>query len=123
MVKNDKPRTPAPNLYRSVARNESLFIDMIDMGFIKPTGLMDRKVIPPRIREILILRTCVRTRNEYEFNLHICTISEIMGLALQEIEDIKNEHPNESLSDDGIFYQTGNGSWFEKKIVMDLDEQ
>ena len=37
---------PSPNLYRGVARNESLFIDMIDMGFITPTGLMDRRTIP-----------------------------------------------------------------------------
>ena len=41
---------PSPNLYRSVARNESLFIDMIDMRFIGPTGLMDRKTIPSRLR-------------------------------------------------------------------------
>lgn len=61
---------PSPNLYRSVARNESLFIDMIDMGFIGPTGLMDRKTIPPRRRELLILRTCMQARNEYEFHLH-----------------------------------------------------
>mgnify|MGYP001811801556 CR=1 FL=1 len=46
----------SPNLYRSVARNEALFIDMIDMNFIGPTGLLDRKMIPPRRRELLILR-------------------------------------------------------------------
>jgi len=97
MAKIFSPKIPAPNLYRSVARNESLFIDMIDMGFITPTGLMDRKVIPSRIREMLILRTCVKSKNEYEFNLHVGTISEKMGLKLEEIEDIKNEHPNENL--------------------------
>ncbi|MBK6609136.1 MAG: hypothetical protein IPG24_27575 [Leptospiraceae bacterium] len=100
MAKIFSPKLPAPNLYRSVARNESLFIDMIDMGFIKPTGLMDRKVIPPRVREILILRTCVKTKNEYEFNLHIGTISEKMGLTLDEIEDIKCEQLNEGLWSD-----------------------
>jgi hypothetical protein len=88
---------PSPNLYRSVARNESLFIDMIDMGFIGPTGLMDRKTISPRLRELLILRTCTQTKNEYEFNLHERTISERMGLSIPEIEDLKNESIKETL--------------------------
>ena len=71
MAKIFPPELPSPNLYRSVARNESLFIDMIDMRFIGPTGLMDRKTITPRIRELMILRTCVQARNDYEFNLHV----------------------------------------------------
>ena len=88
---------PSPKLYRSVARNESLFIDMIDMGFIGATGLMDRKTISPRLRELLILRTCMQTKNEYEFNLHERTISERMGLSIPEIEDLKNESIKETL--------------------------
>ena len=88
---------PSPNLYRSVARNESLFIDMIDMKFIGPTGLMDRKTIPPRRRELLILRTCLQAKNEYEFNLHERTISEHMGLRKSEIEDLKKASINENL--------------------------
>ena len=82
--------TPSPNLYRGVARNESLFIDMIDMGYITSTGLMDRRTIPPRIRELLILRTCVQAGNDYEFNLHGKTISTKMGLGKLEIDDLKN---------------------------------
>lgn len=90
------PALPSPNLYRSVARNESLFIDMIDMRFIGPTGLMDRKTIAPRLRELLILRTCMQAKNEYEFNLHERTISEHMGLSKSEIEDLKNQTINEA---------------------------
>ena len=88
---------PSPNLYRGVARNESLFIDMIDMGYITPTGLMDRRTIPPRIRELLILRTCVRAGNDYEFNLHVKTISEKMGLNKSEIEDLKKQEIDHKL--------------------------
>ena len=91
---------PSPNLYRSVARNESLFIDMIDMKFIGPTGLMDRKTIPPRLRELLILRTCIQAKNEYEFSLHEQTISEHMGLRKPEIEELKNENINEDFWSD-----------------------
>jgi 4-carboxymuconolactone decarboxylase len=88
---------PSPNLYRSVARNESLFIDMIDMRFLGPTGLMDRKTIPPRQRELLILRTCTAAGNEYEFNLHERTISEKMGLTKAEIDDLKNKSIDKTL--------------------------
>ena len=94
---------PSPNLYRSVARNQNLFIDMIDMGFIGPTGLMDRKTIPPRRRELLILRTCMQARNEYEFHLHERTISERMGLTALEIEDLKSAGINKDIwSDEDI---------------------
>ena len=81
---------PAPNLYRCVAKNESLLIDMIDMGFITSSGLLDRRTMPSRIRELLILRTCVKAGNNYEFNLHVKTISEKMGLTKSEIEDLGN---------------------------------
>jgi len=88
---------PAPFLYRTVARNESLFIDMIDMRLIGPTGLLNRKTIPSKLRELLILRTCVRARNEYEFNLHVQTISESMGLIKAQIADLKEEQVREEL--------------------------
>ncbi len=91
---------PAPALYRTVARNESLFIDMIDMRLIGPTGLLNRKTIPSRLRELLILRTCVIARNEYEFNLHVQTISEHMGLTRAQIEDLKEEQINGDLWSD-----------------------
>jgi alkylhydroperoxidase family enzyme len=97
MAKIFPPELPSPNLYRSVARNESLFIDMIDMRFIGPTGLMDRKTIPPRIRELVILRTCVQARNEYEFNLHVRTISEKVGLNKAAIDDLKNTRIDDTL--------------------------
>jgi alkylhydroperoxidase family enzyme len=97
MAKIFPPELPSPNLYRSVARNESLFIDMIDMRFIGPTGLMDRKTITPRIRELMILRTCVQAGNDYEFNLHVGTISEKLGLKRAEIDDLKSTQIDDCL--------------------------
>jgi len=97
MAKIFPPELPSPNLYRSVARNESLFIDMIDMGLIGPTGLLDRRSIPSRIREILILRTCVQSKNEYEFSLHEKTISKKMGLSKAEIIDLKKQRIDDNL--------------------------
>ncbi len=97
MAKIFPAELPAPSLYRTVARNESLFIDMIDMRLIGRTGLLNRKTIAPKLRELLILRTCVRARNDYEFNLHVQTISELMGLAKAQIEDLKEDRVSEEL--------------------------
>jgi alkylhydroperoxidase family enzyme len=88
---------PAPALYRTIARNEPLFIEMIDAKLIGPTGLLDRKTFPPKVRELLILRTCALTRNEYEFNLHVQTISEAMGLSKEQIDDLKSETVSEHM--------------------------
>ncbi|MGB8330433.1 MAG: carboxymuconolactone decarboxylase family protein [Polyangiales bacterium] len=88
---------PAPMLYRTVARNESLFVDLVERRVIGRTGLLDRKTFPPALRELLILRTCVAARNDYEFNLHEKTISEMMGLTRAQIDDVKNTQVSEEL--------------------------
>jgi 4-carboxymuconolactone decarboxylase len=82
---------PAPQLFLSVARNAGLFEFMVSTGLVGPTGLMDRRTLAKDVRETLILRTCVATRNDYEFNLHVQTISERMGLTMDQIEDVKCE--------------------------------
>lgn len=97
MAKIFPAELPSPNLYRTVARNESLFMAMIDMRLIGRTGLLNRKTIPSHLRELLILRTCVIARNDYEFNLHVQTISETMGLTKAQIEDVKEEKVSDEL--------------------------
>lgn len=87
----------SPILYRTVAKNESLFIDLIRMKLLGPRGLLDRGQIKSRLRELTILRTCVASKNWYEFNLHITTISEMMGLSKTQIEDIRSDKPDPSL--------------------------
>lgn len=85
---------PSPNLYRIVAKNEPLFNDLIESKFIGKTGVFDRKRLAPELREKIILRTCVATNNEYEFNLHADTISEKMGLSIKQIADLRNPNLN-----------------------------
>ena len=91
MAKLIPPGMPPPQLFLSVARNAGLFEFMVTTGLIGPTGLMDRHMLPMEVRETLILRTCVATRNDYEFNLHVQTISERMGLSMAQIDDVKLE--------------------------------
>jgi alkylhydroperoxidase family enzyme len=67
---------------------------MVDNGLIGPTGLMDLRNLAPRLRELVLLRTCVANRCHYEFNLHVQTISERMGLTPALIDDIRQTAPN-----------------------------
>lgn len=97
MAKLIPPGMPAPKLFLSVARNASLFAFMVESGLIGPTGLMDRRTLAKDVRETLILRTCVATRNDYEFNLHVQTISSRMGLSMAQIDDVRSEQLSSAL--------------------------
>ena len=94
------PGTPAPQLFLTVARNEGMFVQMVDSGWLGPTGLWDRRVLPKTLREAVILRTCVACRNDYEFNLHVQTISARTGLTPAQIDDIRASEPAAALWDE-----------------------
>ena len=91
------PDLLAPQLFLIVARNEPLFLHMVDSGWIGPTGLLDRRTLPAPLRELLILRTCVAARNDYEWQLHVNTISARMGLSDSQIDDTRAPVPNPAL--------------------------
>ncbi|HYW56551.1 MAG TPA: carboxymuconolactone decarboxylase family protein [Polaromonas sp.] len=97
MAKLLPPGMPAPNLFLSVARNTGLFGFLVDSGLIGPTGLLDRRVLPKNLRETIILRTCVATGNDYEFTLHVQTISARMGLSQAQINDVRAAQPSDAL--------------------------
>ncbi len=86
-----------PAIFRAVARNESLFLHLVDSGWLGPTGLFDRRVLPSRLRELIILRTCVATRNDYEWHLHVNTISARMGLSDAQIDDTRSADSEDDL--------------------------
>lgn len=81
-----------PRIYRVIARNESLFVDLVEHGLLGLTGLFDRGVLTARLREILILRTCVAAGNDYEFRLHVDPgLSAQMGLDTSQIVDPRRQ--------------------------------
>ena len=88
------PGMSAPQIFRTVARNEGLFNHLVDIGLLGPSGLLDRRVLPKRLREALILRTCVAARNDYEWRLHVQTISSRMGLDDAQIQDTRSRRPD-----------------------------
>lgn len=94
------PGMAAPQLFLTVARNEGLFTQMVDSGWLGPTGLLDGRRLPRPLREAVILRTCVACRNDYEFNLHVQTISARMGLSEAQIDGVRDEVPDPALWDE-----------------------
>ena len=88
---------PPPQIFLTVARHGELFKEMVDTGFLGPTGLADRKRMAPALREAVILRTCVQARCSYEFNLHEQTISRRMGLSDAQIADVREAVPDAAL--------------------------
>lgn len=90
----------APTLFRAVARNEALFSFLVDSGWLGPTGLLDRRSLPPALRETLILRVCLAAGNDYEWCLHVGTISRRMGLAEAQIADTRSPTPAPGLWDE-----------------------
>jgi 4-carboxymuconolactone decarboxylase len=91
------PGIPPPQLFLTVGRNAGLFSFLVDSGLIGPTGLLDRHALSAPLRECVILRTCVATGNDYEFNLHVQTISARMGLSAGQIDDVRRQAPAEGL--------------------------
>lgn len=88
------PGVAPPQIFLTVARHGELFMEMVDSGFLGPTGLVDRRRLPPLLREALVLRTCTMARCDYEFNLHEQTISRRMGLSSAQIEDLRRPAPD-----------------------------
>jgi alkylhydroperoxidase family enzyme len=91
------PSMTPPLLFRAVARNAGLFNFFVDSGLLGPAGLLDRGLLDAALREALILRVCVACGNDYEWRLHVGTISKRMGLSAEQIADTRATRPDKRL--------------------------
>jgi 4-carboxymuconolactone decarboxylase len=91
------PAMTPPVLFRAVARNAGLFKHLVDHHWVGPTGLLDRRWLDAALREALILRVCVACGNDYEWRLHVGTISARMGLSAVQIADTRSVQPDAAL--------------------------
>ncbi len=69
-------------LFRTLAVHESLCGRMLPLG----AGILAHGLLEPRLRELMILRTCARCEAEYEWGVHITFFGSIVGLTVAEIE-------------------------------------
>jgi 4-carboxymuconolactone decarboxylase len=69
-------------LFRTLAVHESLFGRMRPLG----AGILGHGRLEPRLRELMILRTCARCGAEYEWGVHATFFGESVGLTPAAIE-------------------------------------
>src|SRR5690349_15021200 len=67
---------PPLALFRTLARHPSLGDRMRPLG----SALLGRGALPPRVRELLLLRTCARCGAEYEWGVHVTAFAAAVGL-------------------------------------------
>jgi len=70
-------------LFRTLAVHESLFGRMRPLG----AGILGHGLLEPRLRELMILRTCARCGAEYEWGVHATFFGESVGLTAAEIDE------------------------------------
>jgi len=73
------PGIPPLRLFRTLAHNPRV-LRKFRLG-----SLLDRGSIERRDRELVILRTCVRCRSEYEWGVHVAVFAARCGLTQQEV--------------------------------------
>ncbi|WP_194837133.1 carboxymuconolactone decarboxylase family protein [Nocardia sp. XZ_19_369] len=69
-------------LFRTLALHDDLFSRMRPLG----AGILGHGRLPPRDREIVILRTCARANAEYEWGIHAVLQAPEVGLTPGQID-------------------------------------
>jgi alkylhydroperoxidase family enzyme len=81
------PGVPPLALFRTLARNERVFLRLM-VG-----GLLDRGSITLREREIVIDRACARCGCEYEWGVHVAFFAERVGLGPDQLAAVAGGDP------------------------------
>ena len=89
-------------LFRTLAVHDLLFGRMRPLG----AGILGHGLLEPRIRELMILRTCARCGAEYEWGVHATFFAEAVGLTPAEVEATTATDPGFSNPRDRAVIQT-----------------
>lgn len=81
------PGVPPLVLFRTLARNERVFLRLM------AGGLLDRGSITLREREIVIDRACARCGCEYEWGVHVSFFAERVGLGPDQLAAVAGGDP------------------------------
>jgi alkylhydroperoxidase family enzyme len=87
---------PPLAIFRTIARHRLLFERMRPLG----AALLGRGTLPPRVRELLLLRTCARCGAEYEWGVHVVGFGAIAGLGDEDVRATARATPAEVASRD-----------------------
>jgi 4-carboxymuconolactone decarboxylase len=83
-------------LFRVLARHEQLFSRARPLG----AGILGSRTLPPRLREVLILRTCALTGAEYEWGVHAVAFGRPLGLSESQLAAIAGDGTDDLTGDD-----------------------
>ena len=68
-------------LFRTLAIHGELMSRMRPLG----SGILNRGLVAPRDREIVLLRTCARAGAEYEWGVHVVAFADNVGLTPEQV--------------------------------------
>lgn len=80
-------------LFRTLLVHDSLAARMRPLG----AGILGHGVLEPRVRELMILRTCARCAAEYEWGVHAAFFAAPVGLAPAELAATALGSPGDAL--------------------------
>ncbi len=82
------------NLYKVLAHNPNLLLNYMRLG----NSLLTKSCLPPKLRELAILRVARLTASDYEWAQH-CPIALGVGISHEQIEAISHWSESTSFSD------------------------
>jgi len=85
-------------LFRTLERNHALADRLRGVGAL---FLGRHALTPPRLRELLILRTCARAGAEYEWGVHVTAFAAAVGLDDAAVRATAARSPGEARLDEG----------------------
>lgn len=78
-------------LFRTLAVHEELSARMRPLG----AGILAHGLIPPRLREVMIHRTCALTGAEYEWGVHAIVFGDPVGLSAEQLSSTVHGSPGD----------------------------
>ncbi len=81
------PPHRVPALYRTVARNEKVFLSFSDAPLLSRHGLMHTGQLGPPDRELVILRVTGRIGAAHEWGVHAAYFGRAGGMTAAQLED------------------------------------
>lgn len=75
------PGRPPLNIFRTFARHPLMLKRTMHLG----AALLSHGVVPPREREIVLLRTCARCGSDYEWGVHVTAFARPLGFSDAQI--------------------------------------
>lgn len=78
-------------LFRTMCRHEELFSRARPLG----SGILARGLVEPRLREVMIHRTCARTGAEYEWGVHAVAFGKPLGFTDAQLASTAHGTPDD----------------------------